>query len=162
MGKSFPRFTTKPNISSPLLASQHFFFFFLTKLPLWLSGKASACQSRTCQFDPWVRKFPWHRKWQPIPVFLPGKYHGQRSPEGYSSWACKRFRHNWATKQQQRHKLAWDFEKRVKQCTNFSAACGHSQEQIPGVRTEGFLLLSWEAFIRQLSSYPLIWKRNPE
>ena len=30
------------------------------------------------------------RKWQPTPVFLPGKSHGQRSLEGYSSWGCKR------------------------------------------------------------------------
>ena len=27
---------------------------------------------------------PWRRKWQPTPVFLPGKSHGQRSLEGYS------------------------------------------------------------------------------
>ena len=26
--------------------------------------------------DPWVRKIPWRRKWQPIPVFLPEKSHG--------------------------------------------------------------------------------------
>ena len=25
------------------------------------------------------RKVPWRRKWQPTPVFLPGKYHGQRN-----------------------------------------------------------------------------------
>ena len=37
-----------------------------------------------CWFDPWVRKIPWRRKWQHIPVFLPGKSHGQRSLEGYS------------------------------------------------------------------------------
>ena len=30
-------------------------------------------------FDPWVRKIPWRRKWQPTPVFLPGEPHGQRS-----------------------------------------------------------------------------------
>ena len=28
---------------------------------------------------PWVRKIPWRREWQPTPVFLPGKSHGQRS-----------------------------------------------------------------------------------
>ena len=28
---------------------------------------------------PGVRKMPWRRKWQPAPVFLPGKSHGQRS-----------------------------------------------------------------------------------
>ena len=28
--------------------------------------------------------YPWRRKWQPTPVFLPGKSHGQRNPVGYS------------------------------------------------------------------------------
>ena len=36
--------------------------------------------------DPWVGKIPWTRKWQPTPVFLPGKSHGQRSLVGYSPW----------------------------------------------------------------------------
>ena len=31
----------------------------------------------------------WGRKWQPTPVFLPGKFHGQRSLAGYSTWGCK-------------------------------------------------------------------------
>ena len=35
-------------------------------------------------FNPWVRKIPWRKKWQPTPVFLPGESHGQRSLEGYS------------------------------------------------------------------------------
>ena len=34
--------------------------------------------------DPWVRKIPWRRKWQPTPVFLPGEFHGQKSLAGYS------------------------------------------------------------------------------
>ena len=41
------------------------------------------------RLDPWVRKIPWRRKWQPTPVFLPGESHGQRSLEGYSSWGHK-------------------------------------------------------------------------
>ena len=28
----------------------------------------------------------WRRKWQPTPVFLPGKSHGQRNLAGYSTW----------------------------------------------------------------------------
>ena len=50
------------------------------------SGKKSTCQcrSRRSGFDPWVEKIPWRRVWQPTPVFLPGKFHGQRSLEGYS------------------------------------------------------------------------------
>ena len=31
----------------------------------------------------------WSRKWKPTPVFLPGKFHGQGSLEGYSSWGHK-------------------------------------------------------------------------
>ena len=41
--------------------------------------KGSACQCRKpkrCGFNPWVRKIPWRRKWQPTPVFLHGKFHG--------------------------------------------------------------------------------------
>ena len=34
-------------------------------------------------FDPWVRKIPWRREWQPTPVFLPEESHGQRSLVGY-------------------------------------------------------------------------------
>ena len=32
--------------------------------------------------DPGMIKIPWRREWQPTPVFLPGKYHGQRSLAG--------------------------------------------------------------------------------
>ena len=43
----------------------------------------------------WVRNIPWKRKWQPTTIFLPGKFHGQRSLAGF-----KRVRHKLATKQQ--------------------------------------------------------------
>ena len=33
---------------------------------------------------PWVRKIPWSSKWHPTPVFLPRKFHGQKSLAGYS------------------------------------------------------------------------------
>ena len=41
-------------------------------------------------FFPGWRRFPWRRKWQPTPVFLPGKTHGQRNLVGYSPWGCKK------------------------------------------------------------------------
>ena len=41
------------------------------------------------RFNPWVKKLAWRRKWLPTPVFLPGEFYGQRSPEGYSPWDCK-------------------------------------------------------------------------
>ena len=34
-------------------------------------------------FNSWIRKVPWSRKWQPIPVFLPGEFLGQKSLVGY-------------------------------------------------------------------------------
>ena len=39
-------------------------------------------------FHPWMEKIP-RRKWQPTPVFLPGKSHGQSSLAGYSPWGRK-------------------------------------------------------------------------
>ena len=48
-------------------------------LPRWFSGKESTCQHMRCMLSPWAGKIPWRRKWQPTPVFLPGKSHGQRS-----------------------------------------------------------------------------------
>ena len=37
-----------------------------SNLPRWLSCKESACQRRRHRFHPWVRKFPWRRKWHPL------------------------------------------------------------------------------------------------
>ena len=36
----------------------------------WCSDKESTCQCKIFRFDPWIRKIPWNRKWQPAPVFL--------------------------------------------------------------------------------------------
>ena len=49
------------------------------------------------EYNPWVRKIPWRRKWQTTPVFLPGEFQGQRSLE--SPWGT--IRHDSATPQQQ-------------------------------------------------------------
>ena len=62
-------------------------------------AKDSACQSRrlgTCVLDPWVRKIPWRRKWQPTRAFLPGESHGR------GAWlaSVSRVRHSWAPEQQ--------------------------------------------------------------
>ena len=44
---------------------------------------------RRPRFDPLVRKVLWRREWQPIPVFLPGEAHEQRSLVGYGPWGHK-------------------------------------------------------------------------
>ena len=71
------------------------------RLSWCLSVKESNCQCRRCRFDPWVKKIPWRRKWQSTPLFLPWKFHGERSLVGYSPWNHKRVRHGLVTKQQQ-------------------------------------------------------------
>ena len=65
---------------------------YLDGFPWWCSGKDSVCQCRRQKglgFDLWVSKIPWRRKWQPTPVFLPGKSCGQKSLVGYSLRGCK-------------------------------------------------------------------------
>ena len=62
------------------------------RLPRRCSGKGSTSPCRRGKrrgFDPWVGKIPWNRKWQPTPVFLPGKVHGPRSLVGYGPWGHK-------------------------------------------------------------------------
>ena len=55
----------------------------------WLRSEEFACQCRSHKrhgLDLWVRKMPWRRKCHPTQVFLPGKFHGQKSLVGYSPW----------------------------------------------------------------------------
>ena len=64
--------------------------YLLTQVVLVV--KESSCQWKRCKrhpFDPWVGKIPWRKKWQPTPVFLPGKSHGQKRLAGCSPWGCK-------------------------------------------------------------------------
>jgi len=45
-------------------------------IPLLTQLVKNRLQCRRPQFNSWVRKFPWRREWQPIPVFLPGESPG--------------------------------------------------------------------------------------
>ena len=51
--------------------------------------KLSVQEMQRHGFDPWVAKIPWSRKWQPTPVFSPGKSYGQRSLADYSPQVTK-------------------------------------------------------------------------
>ena len=85
------------NIIVRLLRSKYHHFISLiggllcgkTRLPRWPSGKGSAGQCRRHRFDPGIGQIPWKRKWQPTPVFLPGKFHGQKSLVGYRPWGLR-------------------------------------------------------------------------
>ena len=44
------------------------------------SDKEPTCQHRRSkrhEFNPWVRKIPWRKIWQPTPLFLPRESQGQ-------------------------------------------------------------------------------------
>ena len=80
-----------------MLKFGHLWKFWISVYPIYFAWsfpggsdhKESACQCRRPRFNLWVRKIPWRREWQPTPVFLPGKSHGQRSLAGCSPWVCK-------------------------------------------------------------------------
>ena len=83
-------------------------------------------------FDAWVEKIPWRRKWQPTPVFLPGKFYEQENLAGYSPWGRKRLSQVLATKllNNSNHFIDKKTENQRGQ-----SACTHSQEvEGPGIR----------------------------
>ena len=76
----------------PLISIQLLVGATPARAPRRLSGKEPVFQCRRYKghgFDPWVRETPWRWKWQPIPVFLPGKSHGERSLVVCSPWSHK-------------------------------------------------------------------------
>ena len=62
------------------------------------TGKEPTCQCRhkRLKFDPWVRKIPWRRAWQPTPVFLPGKSPLTEEPGGLESMGSQGVGHEWS------------------------------------------------------------------
>ena len=61
----------------------------------WTRMRRLSIQARQCRrckkygFNPWVRKILWSRECLPTPVFLPGKFLGQRNLAGYRPWGCR-------------------------------------------------------------------------
>ena len=52
-------------------------YIFMSLLLYGLSFNVGVC--RRPQFNPWVGKILWRRKWLPTPIFLSGEFYGQRS-----------------------------------------------------------------------------------
>ena len=83
------------------------------------------CAFTACHgFDSWLGNF-WRRKWQPIPVFLPEKSHGQKSLVNYSPWG-RRVGHDWMTSlgELRLHKLHREKKKKCHWPTTF---CSYSK-----------------------------------
>ena len=60
-------------------------FYLAEGFPGGSDGKESACNVGDLGLTPGLGRFPWSRKWQPTPVFLPRESHRQRSLVGCSS-----------------------------------------------------------------------------
>ena len=107
------------SIHFPLLDSQStlfsltvfsFLFYLLLNictspfgLPRWTAVKNLPANAgvKRCGFSPWVGKIPWSRKWQPIPVFLPGK--SMHRGTWLQSMGLQRLRHDWAQTLEDNH-----------------------------------------------------------
>ena len=66
------------------------------ELPRWLRGKVSTCQWRKCEFDPWIRKTPWRRKWLSIP-FVAWEIPWTNVSNGLQFTETQRVWHDWMT-----------------------------------------------------------------
>ena len=139
------------------------------RLPRWLSGKESTCRCRRHRFDPWVRKIPRRRKLTPI--FLPGKFHGQRSLVTYSPWGL-RVRHGWTHTYTHTHThthtiiLIIRFFRFPDSSVGKESTCNAEDPGlIPGSGRSsgeriGYLLqYSWASFVAQLvKNLPAMWE----
>ena len=87
-----------------------FLWWFSSKESAWKKKKRICLKCRRPRFDPWVRKIPWWRAWQPTLVLLPRDSHGQRSLAGYGPLGFAESDTTEVSKQQQQvtsHLLCW-------------------------------------------------------
>ena len=85
-----PSHSTRILMAMPLSHTEKYwlcwlFYYLLSSDPLKVLVKMEPKESIALIYV----EDPWRRKWQHIPVFLPGKFHGQRSLADYSPWGCK-------------------------------------------------------------------------
>ena len=78
--------THQASLCSPLYVVAMYVDLGFNLFPGGSDGKVVCLQCGRPRFNPWVRKIPWRRKWQPTPVLLPGKFHGWRN---LIQWNCK-------------------------------------------------------------------------
>ena len=103
-------------------------------------GKESACQGRRWEFNPWVGKNPWRRKWQfPDKVFLPGKPHGQRILVATVHEVTKS---NWTQRSMDAHKVSSSVSREEEINTDQLWACA-LQHDCYGLNCDSAKRLYW-------------------
>ena len=133
-------------------------------IPRWLSGTESACQYRRRKrhgFDPWVGRIPWRRKWQPPPVFLLGKSHGQTSLMGHMG--SQRVGQNWAQQSITAYKwsssISRSFSVFFQNCKGMAYTDKSFTSSLNLISESWFLWHLYQGLYLVLSSWP--WITNP-
>ena len=79
-------------VSKELDMTEHEYFYqSLSSIYFEAKTTRDTSESICSTFYNWTLEWikPWKRKWQCIPVCLPGKSHEQRSLAGYNPWGCQ-------------------------------------------------------------------------
>ena len=76
----------------------------------WRISLTFSYWTRRPGFDPWISKISWNKKGQPIPTFLPGESHGQRSLSGSSHEAAESNMTEWLTL------IHWISRREIRRC----------------------------------------------
>ena len=106
--------------------------------------------ARRCEFDSCSGKIPWGKQWQPTPVFLPGKFHGQRSLVGYSPWGHK-------SQTQLRH---WTTTEEDQAYFSMFVWIGLFQHRLPVSRSKNILCLIQGGHLSNEKFYDLLLGRK--
>ena len=104
---------------------------------------ASQCRRlKRCGFDPWVRNIPWRRAWLPIPVFLPGESHGQKSLEGYVQFmGLQRGEHDWSDLAPQCSTLESEVFREIQKAKSFPSDVPYTREEVEaGRQTDTYII----------------------
>ena len=90
--------TTEQVTLHSLLVSSSSAFLWRTMMPSgWSRMNSSLPMYSTQHLLDYITNTPWRRARQPIPVFLSGESHRERSLVGYSPWVTKSwFGHKWS------------------------------------------------------------------
>ena len=108
LGLVFPTSLFHHSFCSPIwMYTFSFLMMLIFKYHYGLSGKESPSQRKRHRFNLWVGKIPWSRKWQPTPLFLPGKFYGQRNLVDSSPWGHERVRHDSACARTHTYAHTW-------------------------------------------------------
>ena len=56
-----------------------YIYIYASQVVLVVKIQLPMQEAQESRLNAWVGQISWSMKWQPIPAFLPGKFHGQRS-----------------------------------------------------------------------------------